>query len=87
MKNDDLLTPPHLIYFSLQTFIIGSHELFNLRLKPKVHLMRQKNLSFLVSTFCYILHNGYSPANLANSSTRQKFAIFGEFEYSPKWSF
>ena len=22
-----------------------------------------------------------------NSRTRQKFAIFGEFEYSPKWSF
>ncbi len=27
------------------------------------------------------------PANLANSSTRQKFAIFGEFEYLPKWPF
>ncbi len=33
------------------------------------------------------LSNGYSPANLANLSTRQKFTIFGEFEYSPKWSF
>jgi hypothetical protein len=26
-------------------------------------------------------------ANLLNLSTRRKFAIFGEFEYSPKWSF
>ncbi len=33
------------------------------------------------------LSNGHSPANLLNSSTRQKFTIFGEFEYSPKWSF
>ena len=33
------------------------------------------------------LGNGYLPANLANLSTRQKFAIFGEFEYSPKWPF
>jgi hypothetical protein len=24
---------------------------------------------------------------LSNSSTRRKFAIFGEFEYSPKWPF
>ncbi len=31
--------------------------------------------------------NGYSPANLANSSTGQKFAIFGECEYSPKRPF
>ncbi len=35
----------------------------------------------------FILSNGYSPANLANSSTRQKFAFFGEFEYSPKRPF
>ena len=34
-----------------------------------------------------ILSNGHSPANLSNSCTRRKFAIFGEFEYSPKWSF
>jgi hypothetical protein len=27
------------------------------------------------------------PANLSNSSTRRKFANFGEFEYSPKWPF
>ena len=33
------------------------------------------------------LSNGHSPANLSNSSTRQKFASFGEFEYSPKWPF
>ncbi len=33
------------------------------------------------------VRNGHSPANLANSSTRWKFAIFGKFEYSPKWSF
>jgi hypothetical protein len=33
------------------------------------------------------LSNGHSPANLSNSSTRQKFAIFVEFEYSPKWPF
>ncbi len=37
--------------------------------------------------FVETLSNGHSPANLSNSSTRQKFAIFGEFEYSPKWSF
>jgi hypothetical protein len=33
------------------------------------------------------LINGHSPANLSNSSTRQKFAIFVEFQYSPKWPF
>ncbi len=33
------------------------------------------------------LSNGHSPANLSNSSTRQKFANFGEFEYSPIWPF
>jgi hypothetical protein len=33
------------------------------------------------------LSNGHSPANLSNSSTRRKFANFGEFEYSPKWPF
>ncbi len=33
------------------------------------------------------LSNGHSPANLSNSSTRQKFAIFGECEYSPKRPF
>ncbi len=48
MKTDALLTPPHLIYFSLQTFIIGSHELFNLRLKPKVHLMRPKKFIYII---------------------------------------
>ncbi len=30
------------------------------------------------------LSNGHSPANLANSSTRQKFAIFGEYLDSRK---
>ncbi len=34
-----------------------------------------------------ILSNGHSTANLSNLSTRRKFAIFGEFEYSPKWTF
>ena len=33
------------------------------------------------------LSNGYSPANLANSSTRAKLAVFGECEYSPKRPF
>jgi hypothetical protein len=33
------------------------------------------------------LSNGHSPANLSSSSTRQKFANFVEFEYSPKWPF
>ncbi len=33
------------------------------------------------------LSNGHSPANLSNSSTRQKFTSFGKFEYSPKWPF
>ena len=37
--------------------------------------------------FVLRLSNGYSPANLANSSTRQKFAVFGEWEYSPKRPF
>jgi hypothetical protein len=31
--------------------------------------------------FAEKVSNGYSPANLANSSTCQKFAIFGKFEY------
>ena len=35
----------------------------------------------------FFLSNGHLPANLSNSSTSQKFASFGEFEYSPKWSF
>jgi hypothetical protein len=33
------------------------------------------------------LSNGYLPANLANSSTRAKLAVFGECEYSPKRPF
>jgi hypothetical protein len=33
------------------------------------------------------LSNGYSPANLANSSSRAKLAVFGECEYSPKRPF
>ncbi len=33
------------------------------------------------------LSNGYSPANLANLSTRAKLAVFGECEYSPKRPF
>ncbi len=37
--------------------------------------------------FVFYLSNGYSPANLANLSTPQKFAIFGECEYSPKRPF
>jgi hypothetical protein len=37
--------------------------------------------------FRYLLSNGHSTANLSNSSTHQKFAIFGKFEYSPKWPF
>ncbi len=40
----------------------------------------------LVDINVYI-SNGHSTANLSNLSTRQKFAIFVEFEYSPKWSF
>ena len=35
----------------------------------------------------FFLSNGYSPANLANSSTRAKLAVFGECEYSPKRPF
>jgi hypothetical protein len=35
----------------------------------------------------FFLSNGHSPVNLSNLSTRQKFASFGEFEYSPKWPF
>ncbi len=30
------------------------------------------------------LSNGHSPANLANSSTCQKFAVFGEYSNSRK---
>ncbi len=37
--------------------------------------------------FEFIVSNGYSPANLANSSTRTKLAVFGECEYSPKRPF
>jgi hypothetical protein len=33
------------------------------------------------------LSNGNSRANLASASTRQKFAVFGECEYSPKRPF
>ncbi len=33
------------------------------------------------------LSNGYLPANLANSSTRAKLAVFGKCEYSPKRPF
>ncbi len=29
-----------------------------------------------ITAFGYIISNGHSPANLANSSTRQKFAVF-----------
>jgi hypothetical protein len=46
----------------------------------------------IASCFSHILHapilsNGHSTANLSNLSTRRKFAIFGEFKYSPKWPF
>jgi hypothetical protein len=41
----------------------------------------------LVNKNAIKLSNGHSPANLSNLSTRQKFTIFGEFEYLPKWSF
>jgi hypothetical protein len=37
--------------------------------------------------FLFKLSNGYSPANLANSSTRAKLAVFGECEYLPKRPF
>jgi len=41
-------------------------------------------LSFPTKTFVvFFLSNGHSPANLANSSTHRKFAVFGECEYSP----
>ena len=40
-----------------------------------------------VSVCVLFLSNGYSPANLANSSTRVKLAVFGECEYSPKRPF
>jgi hypothetical protein len=33
------------------------------------------------------LSNGYSRANLASASTRQKISIFGEYSHSPKWPF
>jgi hypothetical protein len=42
---------------------------------------------FFIHIFALIISNGHSPANLSNSSTRRKFANFGEFEYSPKWPF
>ncbi len=42
---------------------------------------------YLINTLVLFLGNGHSRANLANSSTRRKFAILGKFEYSPKWPF
>jgi hypothetical protein len=52
----------------------------------------EKNFCFIASSLGkkdlgFFVSNGHSPANLSNLSTRQKFAIFGEFEYLPKWSF
>ncbi len=45
-------------------------------------LSRRFNLLFEV-----FLSNGHSTVNLSNLSTRRTFAIFGKFEYSPKWTF
>ncbi len=45
------------------------------------------NLLYDSRNLMYFLSNGHSTANLLNSSTRRKFAIFVEFESSPKWSF
>jgi hypothetical protein len=46
-----------------------------------------KNLKKDFITFGFTLSNGYSRANLASSSTRQKISIFGEYSHSPKWLF
>ncbi len=53
-----------------------------------LHTLQNKtNAGKLNSSFGYLISNGYSPANLANSSTRTKLAVFGECEYSPKRPF
>jgi hypothetical protein len=44
-------------------------------------------LQYFIIKVVKSLSNGYSPANLANSSTRAKLAVFGECEYSPKRPF
>jgi hypothetical protein len=41
----------------------------------------------LQSEHWYLLGNGYSRANFANSSTRPKIAVFGEYSHSPKQPF
>ncbi len=51
-----------------------------------IQILDTKNFIIII-IFGFNLSNGYSPANLANLSACQKLAIFGEFEYSPKWSF
>ncbi len=58
-------------------------------LYTKTYFIRSevKSYIFLNPKKVNFLSNGHSPANLSNSSTRQKFANFGEFEYSPKWPF
>jgi hypothetical protein len=55
--------------------------------KQKISIDLRNHEKLFEHSFGFILSNGHSTANLSNSSTRQKFAIFGKFEYSPKWPF
>ncbi len=63
-------------------------ELNCLRIRNHVLLQysKSKHDRFLLK-FASDVSNGHSTANLSNLSTPRKFAIFGEFEYSPKWPF
>ncbi len=62
-----------LIPVFLKYFVFRYRQTFRYLFLPKLLRLIVLNLS-----------NGHSTANLSNSSTRRKFAIFGEFEYSPK---
>ena len=77
----------------LNKFILDQNQLDvnGSRLDVRLELFRQFKSELVQLLKGLILEkklsNGHSTANLLNSSTRRKFAIFGEFKYSPKWSF
>ncbi len=70
--------------------ILSSYFRFRLNLEPKFWPDPKswtKPKLIPKPKFCQKLSNGYSPANLANSRTRAKLAVFGECEYSSKRPF
>jgi hypothetical protein len=70
--------------FNLRNFFLELLFLMKIILILSSNIFRAEFVDFLEK------YNGHSPANLSNlsnSSTRRKFAIFGECEYSPKRSF